>query len=150
MNTTRIILLILFLFSSMTFAQEDHGGNSDKRNSQLLSVLRTEFRTQNPAINGIEIFDIRPLQLDPIINNPERPNHFLILASGDGQFGLFLCDDSLFAVERTIALISPPPVSSSSSFVVKIEKIWKDSVTVRGFDTQLDQISFSKRYRLLR
>lgn len=148
MRTIRITLLMVSLFSSMGLAQEENGRTSHKETSQLLNVLRIEFKTQNPLTDDVVLFDIRSLQLDPIINDPERPNHFLILAAGGGLFGLFILDDSLFAIRRTVAFIPPPPVSKS--FVVKIVRIWRDSVTVRGFDVQLDQVSFVKRYYLLK
>lgn len=142
----RNILWGVVLLHSIGFTQENKTKDSPE-NSQLLSVLRGEFNKHNPT-DVVVIFDIRPLQLNPVVNDPERPNHFLILAAGGGLFGLFILDDSLFTIRRTVAFISPPPVSKS--FVVKIEKIWKDSVTVRGFDVQLDQLSFVKRYYLLK
>jgi len=147
MNISRVMLLGLAFFYSMGLSQEHDKENYLDGHSQLLNVLKAEFQKRNPT-DRVELYDIRPLQLDPIVHNPERPNHFLILAAGGGLFGLFILDDSLFAIKRTVAFISPPPMSKA--FVVKIEKIWKDSVTVRGFDVQLDEVSFVQRYHLLK
>jgi hypothetical protein len=112
-----------------------------------LNVLRTEFQKQDTAIDRIELFDIRGLYFDPILD-PEKPNHFLILARGGRLWGLFITDDSLSAVESTVAIMKEPGIAKQ--FFFTIEKIRKDSVAVRGFDTQLDDINFIERYYLLK
>jgi len=159
MNRMRIVVLAFFFFSSIVISQERSGDGSAKANSQILGALKAEFQKQNPAIGRVELFDVKALFLNPI-NYPEKPNHYLVVARGvrsdrtyqgkwgDELIGLFLLDDSLCAVKRTVALL---PTQHWGDFIVKILKIWKDSVTVRGFDLQSgDTTSFVKKYYLLK
>ena len=113
----------------------------------LLNVLKIEFNKQDSSIDHLELFDIRRLYLEPILD-PERPNHFLILARGGWLWGLFITNDSLSAVTHVVAIMKEPGIAKQ--FFFTIEKIRKDSVTVRGFDTQLDDLDFRERYYLLK
>jgi len=88
-------------------------------NSHILNVLESEFQKGNPNTDRAELFDIRPLYLDPM-HVPERPNHYLLsqelaqkqkigapklIERKKKLFGLLLMDDSLFAVKRVLVLV---------------------------------------------
>ena len=158
MVTIRTIVFGLTLFYSTVFAQKNQSDDSVNGNSQILSVLKAEFQKRNPSIDHVELFDVRPLFLGTI-DVPERPNHYLVNARGwtknwnskvdwkeNELFGLFLLDDSLFEVKYVVAFI---PTQRLGDFSVKIVKIWKDSVTVRGVE-RLEETDFVKRYYLLK
>lgn len=159
MNPTRLIVLAVICFSSIVCTQERTEHGLPAVDSQILSVLRTEFQKRNPIIGRVELFDVRPLQLNPI-NYPEKPNHYLVVARGirsdltykgsweDELMGLFLFDDSLRTIKHTVAYI---PTQHWGDFIVKIVNIRKDSVTVRGYDLQSgDTTNFVNRYSLIK
>ncbi len=138
-------------------AQESSQNKPVTRQSQILGVLKIEFQKRNPVISHIEVFDVRSLFLSPIIH-PDRPNHYLVVAKGvrsdlrfqgsfeDELLGLFVLDDSLFAVKRTVALI---PSQHWGDFFLRIEKVWNDSVLVRGVDLRGGDTNFLKKFSLL-
>ncbi len=139
--------------STAAVSQQSNGGTS-----QLLSVLAKEFQKRNPNIARVEIFDIRPLLLNPI-HYPEKPNHYLVIARGiradmsfqgnfsDELLGVFLLDDSLFSVKRALDFV---PTQRWGDFILKVVKIWDDTVTVRGEDLERGETGFVRRYYLER
>ena len=155
---TTFIFLTIAIVSSTSFTKEGDSTKAEGRNSQIFEVLKRGFQKRNPNIGHIELFDIRPLLLNPI-NYPEKPNHYLVVARGvrpdkrfqgnwdDELIGLFLFDDSLTTIERTVAFV---PTQRWGDFVVKITRVWKDSVTIQGFDLENGPSSFSRRYYLLK
>ena len=153
-----LILLVAGVIGGSDIAVASDTTRSEGRQSQILAALRAEFQKHNPKIGHVELFDVRPLMLNPI-NYPEKPNHFLVVARGvrpdmtfkgsfeDELLGLFLFNDSLSAVEHTIALI---PTQSWGDFVVKVTRVWKDSVTVQGVDLENGPTDFTRRYPVLK
>jgi hypothetical protein len=153
------IFLAATIFSTIACPQERSDKGLQGAKAQIISELKTEFQKQNPIIAHVELFDVRPLLLNPI-DYPEKPNHYLVVARGvrsdrtfhgkwdDELIGVFLFDDSLYAVERALAII---PTEHWGDFILKVVKIWKDSVTVQGFDSVSgDTTSFVRRYYLLK
>jgi hypothetical protein len=153
-----IIVLIMSVCAPSTFAQATRSQQSKTGTSQIFAALTRAFQTKNPIIGHVELFDIQPLFLDPIIY-PERPNHYLVIARGvrpdlnfrnkfdDELLGIFIFDDSLYSVKRVIDLI---PSQRWGDWIIKVVRIWKDSVTVRGEDLERGETDFVRRYYLLK
>ena len=153
-----ILFVMISVCTSLIFAQTTRSQQSKPARSQLLATLKAEFQKRNPKIAHVELFDIRPLLLNPI-NYPEKPNHFLVIARGiradkdfkgsfdDELLGIFLLDDSLYSVKRAIDFI---PTQRWGDWIVKVVRIWKDSVTVRGEDFERGETNFVRRYYLLK
>ena len=164
MTTTRrtarpaITFLLLTVCAAMAVAQSALSRQSKTARSQILGALTAEFQKRNPKIGHVELFDVRPLFLSPI-NYPERPNHYLVIARGvrtdkyfEGNFsdellGIFVFDDSLCSIKRVIDLI---PTERWGDWIIKVVRIWKDSVTVQGEDLERGETGFVRRYYLLK
>jgi hypothetical protein len=63
----------------------------------------------------------------------------------DELFGIFLLDDSLFSVLRTIDIL---PSQRWDDFAIRIVKIWKDTLTIHGEGVMYGDGPFDKRYFL--
>jgi hypothetical protein len=126
--------------------------------SQILGALTAEFQKRNPIIGHVELFDVRPFFINPI-HYPEKPNHYLVIARGvrsdkhfEGNFsdellGIFIFDDSLYSIKRVVDLV---PTQRWGDWILKVVRIWKDSVTVRGEDLERGETDFLRRYYLPR
>jgi len=124
--------------------------------SQILNILLSHFRDRNPKIGLVELYDIRPLFLNPKYPWP-KTNRYLILARGirsdlnfegsweDELFGLFIFDNSLSSVKHTVAII---PTKRWADYMVRIVKVTKDSVTVHGEGMTYADEEFDARFYL--
>lgn len=154
---------MLCIVAALTAALISGGGGQEKSptartGSQVLKALRSAFRERNSTIGYVELLDVRPLYLEPL-PSPPTPSRYLILARGirpdlrfsgnfeQELFGLFLFDDSLTTITRTVAMI---PTRRWADYAVKIVKVWKDSVAVHGEGMAYGDQQFDGRYSLLK
>jgi hypothetical protein len=124
--------------------------------SQILNILLSRFQDRNPKIGFVELYDIRPLFLNPPYPWP-KTNRYLVLARGvrsdfnfegtweDELFGLFVFDNSLSSITRTVAII---PSKRWCDYMVRIVEVSKDSVTVHGNGMTYDDQEFDARFHL--
>ena len=158
MNKLAAIILSLSVIFSPLPSKTGQVDTTGSGNSQVLKVLLSKFREHNPKIGFVELYDIRPLFLNPI-NFWPKPNHYLVLARGvrpdfkfegsfeDELFGLFVVNNSLSTVDRTVEII---PSQRWCDYMIKIVKVWKDSVTIHGEGIAYGDQKMDKRFYLLK
>ena len=154
MNLRSIILAslcLIIVFSYFTIGQIKNP--TEPQSSQVLSTLRTEFQRKNKLISYVEITDIRPAFTYPI-TDIFRPNRYLVMARGirrdqqfqgnfeDELFGIFLLDDSLFHILRTVDII---PTQRWGDYAVRVVKITKDTLTIHGEGTSYGDQPLDKK-----
>jgi len=125
------------------------------RSSQILSTLRGQFQKHNTKISTVEIDEIRTLDAGPF--STTNRVRFLVVARGvrsderfegsfeDELFGIFLLDDSLFSILRTIDII---PTQRWGDYAVKIVRYRKDTLTIHGEGVGYGDQQIDKRYYL--
>jgi len=118
--------------------------------SQIYSTLFAEFQKLDSTLAHVELNDIKSAFADPIVSM-NRPNRFLVLARGiylsgsneTQKLGLFVFDDSLVTILRTIDIID---YAGDCKF--NIAKVWKDTLTLHADSPGKGQGSFDRKYKL--
>jgi hypothetical protein len=146
--------MILFYQSVRVSAQVQKNDTSQPTNtvSQIYSTLISRFRNERPGNIRVELDDIGAYQADPIVSFT-KANRFIVLArcffydtsshSVSDLLGVFIFDDSLTTILRTIDMIS-----GAHEHAYKITKVWKDTLTIRGEGFGHDWPTIEKKYKL--
>ena len=148
-----IIVVILVTQSIGDSTQKPKQDQSKSSNvvSQIYSTLFSQFQKQHPNIIRIELNDIRAFQADPMYLGMPA-NRFLVLARGIYErggheeselFGIFVFDDSLVTILRTIDIID-----YAHDYAYTIAKVWKDTLTIHGEGIGKDLDEVEKKYKL--
>lgn len=156
MNRHNVLFLSICLVSSVSLRSfsQIHTPRTTER-SQILSTLCAQFRLRNARISTVEIKDIRTLEPGP--EALTNRNKYLILARGvrsdqsyqgpleDELFGIFVLDDSLFSILRTIDIF---PTRRWLDYAVRIVMVSEDTLTIHGEGDSYGDNRFDKRYPL--
>ena len=113
----------------------------------LLDTLRTILRNRSPAIDDVAILEIRSARLQDrrraALVWGVRHDHVFHGSLADELFGVFVVDDSLTKVLRTVDLI---PTPRWLDFAMRIERVTSDSIYVRGQGATYGDQPFGRTY----
>jgi hypothetical protein len=147
-----ILTLIMQLFWGTARAQGQQRQESPKLVSQVFSTLVARFQKEYSGDCRIEIDDVQACQADPIISFT-KANRFLILARGffydstthnlRDLLGVFVFDDSLTTILRTIDIIS-----DAHEHAYRIATVWQDTLTIHGEGFGHDRPPVDRKYKL--
>ncbi len=157
MNAKSIILCAtLFLLALWESACLQKTQPQTPRHSEILSTLRAEFQKHNPIVSRVQLCDI--YRIDTYRDSSfASPNGYIVIARAirpdfdfkgnfeDELFGVFLLDDSLCTISRTIDII---PTPRWNDYQMNISQIWHDTLTVHGSGSTYGDEALDKRYSL--
>jgi len=140
--------LVLLICSRFALSQNENKQNTES--SQINSTLFLQFRKLDSNLVRVELNDIKAVFADPIISL-NKPNRFLVLARGiyfnnsdtNEKLGVFVFDDSLVSVLRTIDIIN-----YAGDYTFTVAKIWKDTLTLHGESPGKGLQSVDMKYKL--
>lgn len=148
---SRVVLLSCLAFAlASQLLQSQDSMHEPVRASQIHSTLFAEFLKLDSTLARVELNDVKSAFADPIVSM-NRPNRFLVLARGiyfsgsseTEKLGLFVFDDSLATILRTIDIID-----YAGDYEFTIAKIWKDTLTLHADSPGKGLGSFDKKYKL--
>jgi hypothetical protein len=108
---------------------------SQPQSVALLDSIRVRFRQASPAIDEVSILEVRtPGYLPPdrrraLLAWGVRKDHTFRGSFNDELFGVFIVNDSLTRIVRTLEII---PTPRWLDYAMRIDRVTVDSVFVRG------------------